>query len=278
MAKKDIGKILTTGSPRQRALLIAENIAKGKYGKNNILTLSEHEQLTNSFNKPNEIKVYNEFKRIDSSITNAINSLQGVTFEVLMNYSNLRGYILVWNSIENAELLVNSVLHEIKDPEERKKLAKKGTKEVDLLFSKTEIDIEGYVDIKVDFDKETYENNRLIKTKEFSLLNVMDNVKMEAEQSVIKFISWESATLDYMENKGFNVKTYKDAIGGLRAQVFSSIIGWDKYSGKLKSKLLNKPNIESIIKKYAITPNVNELEIDEIQYKWFNANIIGDEQ
>ena len=66
----------------------------------------------------------------------------------------------------------------------------------------------------------------------------MDNVKMEAEQSVIKFISWESATLDYMENKGFNVKTYKDAIGGLRAQVFSSIIGWDKYSGKLKSKLL----------------------------------------
>jgi len=30
MAKKDIGKIFTTGSPKQRLLLIAEDRARGK--------------------------------------------------------------------------------------------------------------------------------------------------------------------------------------------------------------------------------------------------------
>jgi len=114
MAKKDIGKILTTGSPKQRILLIAEERARSKFFKERLLTEGEFNQLSNSFKKPNEIKLWNEFRSLDETITNAIINLQGKMFEVLMNYSNLRGYILVWNTIENAELLVNSVLHEIK--------------------------------------------------------------------------------------------------------------------------------------------------------------------
>ena len=115
MAKKDIGKILTTGSTKQRLLLLAEDNARAKYSQERLLTDHEINQLSNSFKKPNEIKLWNEFRRLDDTVTNAIVNLQGLKFEVLMNYSNLRGYILVWNSIENTELLVNSVLHEIKD-------------------------------------------------------------------------------------------------------------------------------------------------------------------
>lgn len=155
MAKKDIGKILTTGSPKQRMLLIAEDIARGKYFQERLLTDSEFNQLSESFKKPNEIKIWNEFRRADETITNALNNLQGSKFEVLMNYSNLRGYILVWNSIENAELLVNSVLHEIKDIKDRRRIAEEGAKGVDLLFSKTEPDQEGYIEIKVDFEKDS---------------------------------------------------------------------------------------------------------------------------
>ena len=219
MAKKDIGKILTTGSPKQRILLIAEDIARGKYFQEKLLTDSEFNQLSDSFKKPNEIKLWNEWRRIDETVANAINNLQGVKFEVLMNYSNLRGYILVWNSIENTELLVNSVLHEIKDPKERKRIAEDGAKGIDLLFSKTEPDQEGYIEIKVDFESDSYsdENGKPIgykdkprKTKEYSLWYVMNNVKKEVENSVIKYISWETALLDFMEDKGFNVKAYKE--------------------------------------------------------------------
>ena len=56
MSKKDISKILTTGSAKQRALLLAENIARGKYSQERLLTDHEINQLSESFKKPNEIQ------------------------------------------------------------------------------------------------------------------------------------------------------------------------------------------------------------------------------
>jgi hypothetical protein len=276
MAKKDIGKILTTGSPKQRILLIAEDIARGKYFQEKLLTDSDFNQLSNSFKKPNEIKLWNEFRRLDDTVTNAIVNLQGLKFEVLMNYSNLRGYILVWNSIENAELLVNSVLHEIKDPKERKRIAESGAKGVDLLFSKTAPDQEGYIDIKIDFEKQTYKGKEPEVTKEYSLLYVMNNVKEEATASAIRFISWRQAILDYMEENNFNIKTYKEILQGFTDRVYTPIIGWEKYSGEINTGLPH-PQVEKILKKYAITPKIEELEVDEVVYNTFKIDFLGDE-
>jgi len=285
MAKKDISKILTTGSLKQKLLLVAEQRARHTYGKELILTDHEYNQLSDSFKKSNEIKLWNEFRKLDDTVTTAIVNLQGLKFEVLMNYSNLRGYILVWNSIENTELLVNSVLHEIKDPKERKRIAEDGAKGIDLLFSKTEPDQEGYIEIKVDFEKDSYkdENGERIgfkdkprKTKEYSLWYVMNNVKKEVETSVIKYLSWESATLDFMEERGFNVKTYKEQIKQMTTEIYSPIIGWAKYSGELNTGLPH-PRLEEIIKKYAICPNIGEIKVDEAMYSWFKVNILGDE-
>lgn len=280
MAKKDIGKIITTGSPKQRMLLIAEDVARGKYFQEKLLTDSEFNQLSNSFKKPNEIKLWNEFRKLDDTVTNAIVNLQGLKFEVLMNYSNLRGYILVWNSIENTELLVNSVLHEVKDPKERKRIAEDGAKGTDLLFSKTEPDQEGYIEIKVDFE----EDGEMIgfrdkprKTKEYSLWYVMNNVKKEVETSVTKYLSWERATLDFMEERGFNVKTYKEKIEEMTTQVYSPIIGWAKYRGELNLKGRPHPRLEEIIKKYAICPNIGEIKVDEAQYNWFRRYFLDGE-
>ena len=180
MAKKDISKILTTGSLKQKLLLVAEQRARSVYGKELILTDHEYNQLSDSFKKSNEIKLWNVWNKHAVNIVGAIANIQGLMFEVQVNYSNLRGYILVWNSIENGELLVNSVLHEIKDPIERKRIANSGGKGVDLLFSKTTTDEEGYIDIKVDFEKESYKgskyNSEPTVTKEYSLLFIMNNV------------------------------------------------------------------------------------------------------
>jgi hypothetical protein len=265
MAKKDIGKILTTGSPKQRILLIAEDIARSKYFQEKLLTDSDFNQLSNSFKKPNEIKLWNEFRKLDDTVTNAIVNLQGKMFEVLMNYSNLRGYILVWNTIENTELLVNSVLHEIKDPKERKRIAEDGAKGIDLLFSKTEPDKEGYIEINID-----------PKEEKINLQYAMNNVKKEVETSVIKYLSWESATLDFMEERGFNVKTYKQQIKLMTTQVYNPIIGWAKYSGKLNTGRPH-PRLEEIIKKYAICPNIEDIKVDEEEYNWFRRYFLDGE-
>lgn len=286
MAKKDIGKILTTGSPKQRILLITEDIARGRYFKDRLLTDHEFNQLSDSFKKPNEIKLWNKFRRAEETVANALINLQGGLFEVKMNYSNLRGYILVWNSIENTELLVNSVLHEIKDPKERKRIAEDGAKGINLLFSKTEPDQEGYIEIKVDFEKDSYkdENGKWIgykdkprKTKEYSLWYVMNNVKREATTSAIKWLSWEKALQDYIEEQGFNIKTYKDKIQEMRDEVYTPIIGWAKYYGELNIGVEVNPKLNELLEKYAICPNIEELEINIEEYNFFKNVIIGDE-
>lgn len=289
MAKKDIGKILTTGSLRQRALLIAEEVARGKFFLDKLLTDNEFNQLSNSFRKPNEIKLYNEFLKIDETVTNGIVNLQGLLFEVKMHYSNLRGYVLTWNTIENAEVLVNAILHEIKDVKERKRIAKEGAKDIDILFTKTIPDQEGYIDIDIDFDKEyatwideetgeeiereeaaNYPNKKLTKykSKEYTLWNVMNNVKGETERAVRKYLSWERAILDYMDENGFNVKTYKDKIKEMNDQVNTPIIGWSKYYGKNHAGL-SHPALDRILKQFAICPNVEELNVDETEYRYY---------
>ena len=276
MAKKDISKILTTGSLKQRILLVAEQRARHTYGKELILTDHEFNQLSDSFKKSNEIKLWNEWNKHAVKIVGAIANLQGLMFEVQVNYSNLRGYILVWNSIENAELLVNSVLHEIKDPKERKRIAESGAKEVDLLFSKTAPDEEGYIDIKIDFEKQTYKGKEPEITKEYSLLYVMNNVKEEATASAIRFLSWRQAILDYMEENNFNIKTYKEILQGFTDRVYTPIIGWAKYSGEINTGLPH-PQVEKLLKKYAITPKIEELEVNEEEYNRFKIDFLGDE-
>jgi len=276
MAKKDISKILTTGSLKQKLLLVAEQRARHTYGKELILTDHEYNQLSDSFKKSNEIKLWNEWNKHAVKVVGAISNLQGLMFEVQVNYSNLRGYILVWNSIENAELLVNSVLHEIKDPKERKRIAESGAKGVDLLFSKTAPDEEGYIDIKIDFEKQTYKGKESEITKEYSLLYVMNNVKEEATASAIRFLSWRQAILDYMEENNFNIKTYKEILQGFTDRVYTPIIGWAKYSGEINTRLPH-PQVEKLLKKYAITPKIEELEVNEEEYNRFKIDFLGDE-
>ena len=265
MAKKNIDKVLTSGSPKQRLLLIAEERARGKYFKKRLLTEGEFNKLNESFRKPNEVKLWNEFRNLDETITNAIVNLQGKMFEVLMNYSNLRGYILVWNTIENAELLVNSVLHEIKNQEERRRIAEAGATDVNILLVKTEPDQEGYIDINID-----------PKEEKINLQYAMNNVKKEVETSVIRYLSWERATLDFMEERGFNVKTYKEQLKKMTAKIYEPIIGWDKYSGEISSSL-SHPRLERIVKKYAICPNMDDLKVDEEEYNWFKRYFLDGE-
>lgn len=299
MSKKDISKILTKGTPKQRLLLIAEDIARDKYSYDRILTDQEFNTISDSFKTPAEIKLWNKWKRIDSSVSNSILNLQGLKSEVLMNISNLRGYILVLNTIENAEILVNSVLHEVKDIKERKRISEKGAKGIDLLFSKTTIDPEGYVDIKTDYLKERatwvdengeeikrseaykHDKKELIKTqsKEYTLLNVMNNVKNQVIKSATQYLSWSKAIEDFMDEEGFNVKTYRDMVKTMDSQVYQAGSPWNKYREDSKTFIHTSPHLRADkIKakaKYNIAPNIFPIEVDEDIYNWFKENFLS---
>ena len=288
MAKKDIGKILTTGSPKQRLLLLAEDNARAKYSQERLLTDHEINQLSESFKKPNEIQLWNKWLKVDRVVSTAIMNLQGLKFEVLMHYSNLRGYILVWETIQEAEVLSNHILHEIKDQEERIKISSQAGKLGKFLFTDIQTDKEGYLDINIDFEKDTYrdENGKLvgvkekgIKSKKYSLWYVMNNVKKEAINSAIKFLSWREAILDYMEEEGFSIKTYKDIINSMTEDIHKPIIGWTKYQSDEKLFIPDLPHnrADKLKAKYAITPNTRELEVDTEIYNYFKKEFLRDE-
>jgi len=288
MAKKDIGKILTTGSTKQRLLLLAEDNARAKYSQERLLTDHEINQLSESFKKPNEIQLWNKWLKVDRVVTSAIMNLQGLKFEVLMHYSNLRGYILVWETIQEAEVLSNHILHEIKDQEERIKISSQAGKLGNFLFTDIQMDKEGYLDINIDFEKDTYkdENGKLagvkekgIRSKKYSLWYVMNNVKREAINSAIKFLSWREAILDYMEEEGFSIKTYRGIINSMTEDIHKPIIGWTKYQSDVKLFIPDLPHnrADKLKAKYAITPNTRELEVDTEIYNYFKKEFLKDE-
>lgn len=267
MAKLDIGRILTSGSTKQRLMLIAEDVARDKYGMERLLTDHEYNQLTDSFKKPVEIRQYSEFKAMDGYVGNAILNLQAMMFKILMHYSDLRGYILTWNTMENAEWLGNYFLHNIKDTKERKRVASNGIKQIYFLFSDIETDSEGYLDIQVD---------RQMNPGEGNLIQVMAKIRKEAEESIVKFISWEKAVLDYMEEKGFNIKTYKEKIKEMGDRVRQPVVDWDKYTGKNSSKGSYSIQ-EKLLKRYVVCPDVSLMEIDATEYKFYKESILGDD-
>jgi len=269
MAKKDIGKILTTGSTKQRILLLAEDNARESYGQQRLLTDHEINQLSESFKKPNEIKLWNKWIRIDRVLTTSIMNLQGLKFEVLMQYSNLRGYILMWETIQRAEDMSNYILHEIKDQEERIKISSQAGKMGNFLFTDIKTDKEGYLDMNIDFEID-------IKSEKYSLWFVMSSVKKEAINSAIKFLSWREAILDYMEEEGFSIKTYRDIINSMTESIHKPVISWTKY--QQEELITQTPNRDEKLRaKYAIVPNTRELEVDTEIYNYFKKEFLRDE-
>jgi len=281
MSKKDISKILKQGTAKQRALLLAEDIARDKHNKDRILTDHEFNEVTDSFNKPNEIKVYEKFKRADRVVTNALLNLQGLKFEALMNCANLRGYIILWNSIENTEQIVNTILHEIKDKKERKRIAEKGAKGGKLLLSKNTVDEEAYLEIEIDFERETFrdENGKIdLKSKqtskEVSLWFLMNNVKRDVIASATKFISWSKALEDFMEDEGFEIKTYKEILNSMRGDLYKPII-WNKYKQEATTFIGFPKRADNLKSKYSIAPDIEAIEVDKDIYNYFKTEFLG---
>jgi hypothetical protein len=193
MSKKDISKILTKGTAKQRLLLIAEDVARGRYSKDKILTDHEFNQISDSFKTPNEIKLWNKWKRIDESI---------MTF---------------------------------KEPPR--------------------------------------------KTKEHTLLTVANNVREQVIKTATQYLSWSKATEDFMDEEGFNVKTYKEIIKAVDEQVYQRILPWAKYNERDKSFLYSIEDSDRINKikakaKYNMAPNLYPIEVDEDIYNYFTKEYL----
>ena len=220
MAKKDLGKIIAIGSIKQRLLLNAENVARGKYFQERLLTDHEANQLLESFKKPNEIRLWNEFRRIDESVTSSIVNLISLHLQALHNHSSLLGFVFLLNAIKDTEQVANSILRSIKDEQERKRIAVNAIKGVEFFGSNKKVDSEGYVVIDVTNIDNYHEEDFL------SLRRMITDNKDATILAVQRYLSWEKAILDYMDETGFNVATYKNVVKQMTKRVIDQTEGY----------------------------------------------------
>lgn len=201
MYRTRISKIINSGNIKQRMMLLSEEIARVKYGKDNLLTDYEFNSLNDSFQSKEEKELYNRFKEVDRIATRAIVNLQGLYFNIRLNNSDLNSYILLSHNIGQSENIVNAILSNIKDPKNRKKAADFSIDSGRLAFSTNLVDNYGYIN----FSMET-KNNKI------NLLELIDTTKTSLNYNLMKFKSWKQSLTDYLDNNGFIVNTYNEMI------------------------------------------------------------------
>lgn len=267
--KKDLGKIVSSGTPTQRALLLAEVVAHANYTREILLTEDELRRLRDSFRSPKEIALYNKFNRLDRLISGAINVYQGGHYEALYRLTRLKGWLLYWDAIEEAEVIFNCLLLESfpDDAKKRSKVAKNSIKGSGFIYGEFIVEEDGVVKLEV----EKTEGERK------SLREALDDMREGLIQSVTRQLSWEKALLDVMEDEGFKVKTYKNIIKRVSDELKGQLGLWGRHSAENQEKYsslgkIRKTRLQSLLlRSYNYEIDISKIEVNQADYDYFRA-------
>lgn len=268
LTEEKVVEIIKKGSERDRLILLLEDKASQKIKQKSLFDYFLFLSILSSLEDDGveDYKVENLFTR-ERSLFIALLNLQGLLYEVKMRYSDIRAYILTWFTIESAEEMVNMVLHEIKDPAERKKISKPTAKETEFLRSSVKADEEGYIEIDIENTKEEGK----------PLRELISLVKSQTIQSAVKWLSYEKAILDYMKKYDLDSAIYKDYLKELKEDFISPSTAWTKYSSS-ENKFTDDPHmaLNKLKSKYSIIPDFRKLEINQDDYNYFTKHILHD--
>lgn len=287
MDRKTTPSNTSKGTLKKRILMLAENSARLQYFMTPIMSEAEAEAIASSITSKSDIAYWEKVKQMDSKVMGAIQNIQGLSFELMMHKSNLRGYILLWNAIETSELLANSILQEIPNKDERKEISKRALNQAfrptEILLSKTSVDEEGYIELSIDFEKEIYskEVDDYIPSRRQSLQFAMDRVREDVIDRATTLKSWIAALRDYMKRNSFNLKVYKEKIDSIEDLALSDVVNWSKYLESQKNFNYiydNSTLIDSIKQDYSIVPDLHELKHSKDQYEWFTVQFLSDKK
>lgn len=272
---KDISKILSKGTPRQRIILLATDIAEKNLGGKGLLTPSEIKTLSDTFKTQNEIALYNKFRKMEPLVRNSIAMLYQYKNAYREQIAFINGYTLYWDSLGEIRELINDILHKIKDKKLRNEILKTAIGKKFLLVEFTESKRDkGFIDL----------DTTSSKGMDYANLNGFEGLikahKSKAEGILVDFKTLLKATRDAIEEVGFNVKPYIEicnkAEEELRKLGGSESVALPKYSKSALKKLFEEKEfptnmnlLEKDFGKYWVYPEYDEIEIDEKKYKEF---------
>jgi hypothetical protein len=191
--KNTVEKILLKGTPKQRALLIANHLSEANLGKKGFLTDSELAALTDSFESELELKVYRTFKRRHEFVSAFLANLSQARLSYKEVLERLEKFLLIRMGNDDFEDVVNNLLDLIPD---------KKTKAKGLTLVKSYQRFPLYRFIKPD-------EAGLIRIDDNRLDEIIEQLRKRVNQEQISLKTSIQALKDYMEETGFNVTVFK---------------------------------------------------------------------
>jgi len=195
----------------QRMQLLSEEIARAKYGRDQLLTDFEFNSLNESFQNKEEKKMYTRYKEADAVAERALVNLQGLSFNIRLNISNVNTYAALSFNIGQTENIVNAILSNIDDKVNRKKLADKSIDACKIAFSDNSVGKDGFVNLKMDSANNELNLEKMIKSSNESL-----------HKNLSRFKSWESALIDYFQSKNVEIRTYSEILHSIVDSIVSA--------------------------------------------------------
>ena len=282
---KDISKILTKGSPRQRIILLSTDSLQEylamtgiKPDAKKILTDGERQNLFDSFKTPQEIRLYNKYAKINRDVPYFLMLLK----ETQLNYNEAIAYLIgltnSWHDYEFTEQTFNYILDEVKEKKLKNKIKKIILNESPFI----------YADLKDEGNSVKLVINSA--EKKIRLEGLLEAWSLKAEIFLRLAKSYIKALRDYLTEEDFLIQIFKDILNYYE-KIFredKALIGkyskrkMDEMRKSLKDdKLTTDQKFGKIIKtgtklysdkeddyfdKYFVFPDYDELEIDETAY------------
>jgi hypothetical protein len=268
--KRDIGKIIASGSANKRALLLAEVIAHHRLHREMLISEGEYQLLMKSFKTPREIKIYQRFKTLNELVPVALNVYQGGHVEAMQKVTRLKGALRYWHGLEEAEKLVNIVLAKTtQDIETRKQIVSSLVDVSGFWYAYPEVDPEGYLYLDLNIKEEPKIGiKRLAELYKESLIPV-----------AIRQASWREAFRDVMLEEGFKIEAYSSIIEGLHNELKKELSLWGRNNDPEKDSLDrfwgDHPRRDSILErvyKYAIDLDTIKPSLND--YEYFRENFL----
>jgi len=260
---KDISKILTKGSVKQRVILLANEIGERGYGGKGNLSDKELDELHNSFKTNEEIRLYNKFKKQEGLIRNVIGALGQIQNAYLERIAVFTGFVMLNYSYQETEEIINVVLSNIEDKNVKKKVLKVLTKQKLLYSQKIEIKDKDFISIK--------------EEEEEGISYMMRIVRDQAKEILIQYKTILKAVRDSIEETGFKVKAYIKHIDNSETLVKNA-------GGKFLDKEF--PEFKKLTINYCMAggssrsvnillyPDYDKINIDEKLYKQYREKLI----
>lgn len=253
MSKISVDKTLMKGSVKQRALLITNHYVDLSSGGKGYLTESERRTLDDSFKSSEEIKIYNQYKKMAQTVQLFISNISQFRLSYTELLERLEKYILLRRSNSDMEDLVNNLLDLMPDKKTRAKGVKIAKEFSNIsLWRSISTDKDNYIQI-------TYDGKLLDDVIDTIRNNVKyEQKRLKAALTVVK---------DYLDETGFKVKAYTDYIKVVeswakskKGKELTSLLV-DKGLNELKGK-----GVRSILEKSLLELSYEDVELDEEIY------------